>query len=536
MKADECDIVVEGGQEYVETEDGRYGLGLHFEEVKTQAFPTLASAQELMSRQEVIDLIESEDWNFGRAHFDDSYLTNQNGYGSCAGYAAASALTKARVLGGQERVNLSGDYAYSLVNRGRDNGSGLANNMRAMVKNGYASKETVPLGGIYPRKYNKAVADAEARRFRAHEPYALPDEQSFVNALATKKVSVHAIHVGRNWRRLDGDVLIGNKGVGNHSEHCDDIRYNRRKGRFEFRNGSSHKRPVLLDHLGRPPRVDLPPPPVLRRPRGPPRPAGRQPHGRRQRAAAGRGGDARLPVEQPLRLVRPLEGACRAPGPGVGNPADRRQRAGPRRAPLRAAGRRQVDYPRGLLVVRGDRAGRRPPAGMSLTEIIAAWLLADLLSGFGHWLEDTYCTAATPGIVGREICGPNLRHHTHQTEMLRGNFWRRNYTTFALAGVVVAIGGALGSPVVMLAGGFAALANETHAWAHRRPSHWLPRMLQEMGLVVSPQQHGKHHRPPHKVAYCTLSNLLNPVLDRLRVWRGLEQAIEKLTGRKPRSA
>ncbi|MEN1682176.1 MAG: hypothetical protein AAGJ46_21575 [Planctomycetota bacterium] len=253
MRADECDIIVDGGQEYVETEDGRYGLGLHFEEVKTQAFPTLASSQELMSRSEIIDLIESDEFKFGREHFDASYLTNQNGYGSCAGYAAASALTKARVMGGQERVDLSGDYAYSLVNRGRDNGSGLANNMRAMVRNGYASKETVPLGGIYPRKYNKAKADAEARRFRAHEPYALPDEQSFANALATRKPAVHAIHVGRNWRRLDGDVLIGNKGVGNHSEHCDDIRYNRRKGRFEFRNGSSHKRPWFWitweDHL-----------------------------------------------------------------------------------------------------------------------------------------------------------------------------------------------------------------------------------------------------------------------------------------------
>lgn len=245
MKADEADIVVSDGQEYVETEDGRYGLGLQFPDVKTQEFPTLATMTPLLSLDGIKRLVESSEFGFGEKHFDKTWLTNQNGYGSCASYAGSSALAKARVMGGQARVDLSGDYLYSLVNGGRDRGSMLDRNMRAMMAKGVASKSTVPLGGIYPRKYNKPKADAEARRFRGHELYAIPDEQSMATALALRIPVVHAIHVGRNWRRLDGDVLVGDSGVGNHSEHCDDIRYNPRQGRFEFRNGSSHNRPYF---------------------------------------------------------------------------------------------------------------------------------------------------------------------------------------------------------------------------------------------------------------------------------------------------
>lgn len=245
MKSDQADIIVVDGQEYVETEDGRYGLGLQFPGVKTQCFPTLATMTPLLSMDEIKRLVESSDFKFGRAHFDDSWLTNQNGFGSCAAYAGSSALAKSRVMGGQKRVDLSGDYLYSLTNGGRDRGSMLDDNMRAMMTRGVATKETVPLGGIYPRKYDKAKADAEAARFRGHELYAVPDEQSLATALALRIPVVIAIHVGSSWRKQNGDVLIGNSGPGNHSEHLDDIRYNRQAGRLEYREGSSHKRPYF---------------------------------------------------------------------------------------------------------------------------------------------------------------------------------------------------------------------------------------------------------------------------------------------------
>lgn len=242
MRQDEATAVIVDGLECVETEDGLYGLGLELPEVKTEEFPTLATGTPLLSPSDIKRIVQSAEWGFGRHWFDKTWLTNQNGHGSCASYAGASSASKRRVLDGQGREDLSGDYLYSLVNGGRDRGSALVKNMRKIMTNGVATKETVPLGDIYPNRYDKRKADAEARRFRGHELFSIPDEQSMATALVLRMPVVHAIHVGRNWRKLDGDVLRGDSGHGNHSEHCDDIRYNSREGRFEFRNGSSHNR------------------------------------------------------------------------------------------------------------------------------------------------------------------------------------------------------------------------------------------------------------------------------------------------------
>jgi hypothetical protein len=239
------EVVIENGQEFVELDEGRFGLGLQLPPVRTMIYPSLATFTPVLSMNEIRNVIESSEFEFGKDWFGEDWNTNQNGYGSCAAYAASSALAKARYLGGQDRVDLSGDYLYSLVNGGRDSGSMLDENMRAIMSKGVCKRETVPLGGIYRNKYDTAKADREALRFRAHEAYACPDEQSVATALALKMPVVIAIHVGRNWSRQDGDFLIGDSGPGNHSENLDDIRYNTRAGRFEFREQSSHKRPCF---------------------------------------------------------------------------------------------------------------------------------------------------------------------------------------------------------------------------------------------------------------------------------------------------
>lgn len=236
-----AEIVVNGGQEFVEFDGHAFGLGLQLPKQRTVAFPTLATMQPLLDQETIKKIIASEDFKFGDVYFDSSWITNQNGYGSCASYGGASALEKARVLGGQSRVSLSGDYLYSLVNGGRDRGSMLDDNMRALVNKGVCKRETVPLGGIYRSKYNTQKADAEARRFRGHELYATPDEQSVATALAMRIPVVIAIHVTGRWRSFDSDdILAPANGPGNHCEHLDDIKWSSTHGCFLFRKATSH--------------------------------------------------------------------------------------------------------------------------------------------------------------------------------------------------------------------------------------------------------------------------------------------------------
>ena len=54
------------------------------------------------------------------------------------------------------------------------------------------------------------------------------------------------------------------------------------------------------------------------------------------------------------------------------------------------------------------------------------------------------------------------------------------------------------------------------------------------GLILSPKEHWRHHAAPYDQRYCTVTGLLNPALDRLRVFRLAEGAIEGLARLRPR--
>lgn len=239
------EVINDGGNEFFVTDEGqRFCLGLN-PDMDPPRLTTLGrSLGSLPSRSELISLVESQEYQRnvgGLAHYDRTWTKNQNGWGKCASSAATYAIEKARHRGGQPRIELSDDYLYSLVNGGRDAGSTLGENLRAITQRGIATRRTVKEGQIYRRMYDNAKADREALRFRAHEGFATPSEQEVVAALVGGNPVVIAIHVGRNWRNFDRDgVLIGDRGPGNHSEHLDHVRYNRAKGRFEFREHSSH--------------------------------------------------------------------------------------------------------------------------------------------------------------------------------------------------------------------------------------------------------------------------------------------------------
>lgn len=237
-----CEIYNESGVDYCESDGGRYALGLNPDRYRHE-FRAMAESREVIGRSEAIKIVESADFGFGRHHFGPETTKDQNGYGKCASSAATYAVEKARHIRNQKPIALSDDYLYSLVNDGRDRGSTLGENMEAITSRGIATRATVGKGDIYRRKYNTSKADKEALRFRSWEAFVVNSEAEMITALINQIPVVVAIHVGRNWRRFDNDgVLIGDRGPGNHSEHCDDVRYNRRKERFEFRKHSSHSR------------------------------------------------------------------------------------------------------------------------------------------------------------------------------------------------------------------------------------------------------------------------------------------------------
>ena len=168
--------------------------------------------------------------------------------------------------------------------------------------------------------------------------------------------------------------------------------------------------------------------------------------------------------------------------------------------------------------------------------IVVCWWAADFLTGFFHWLEDTYCLEQMP-LIGGFICEPNIDHHIDPQLMVRaGNFFSRNILQWSLCGATFAalwlIGfGNIYSFLTLL---FASFGNEVHRWNHMSRTGPVIAFIKETGLIQSQRQHSLHHKPPHTSYYCVLSSQLNPVLERTSFWRGLERVVEFVTGIGPK--
>jgi len=84
-----------------------------------------AAGGPMFTMEEIIEAITDSFWVKAEEVFGDVWIKDQNGRGSCASYAGASALERARARRGLVFVELSGDALYAAVNRGVDQGSGL---------------------------------------------------------------------------------------------------------------------------------------------------------------------------------------------------------------------------------------------------------------------------------------------------------------------------------------------------------------------------------------------------------------------------
>lgn len=198
------------------------GTGLLVPTSLMTSFPLYETSGPMMSLDDIIAVAKQRP-KFGRGFFDKTWIKNQRHYGSCQGFASAAAVSRARKRRGLDRVDLSGAYAYSLVNGGQDRGSMLEDGMVACQR-GYATEATVPWNKVFRSSYNTSVADAEAARFKAFEVYAASTEIELFSGLAAGFDAVVAVHADNGFMRLDGrGVAGGGNGPGNHAVGADDL-------------------------------------------------------------------------------------------------------------------------------------------------------------------------------------------------------------------------------------------------------------------------------------------------------------------------
>jgi ubiquitin-conjugating enzyme E2 variant len=167
------------------------------------------------------------------------------------------------------------------------------------------------------------------------------------------------------------------------------------------------------------------------------------------------------------------------------------------------------------------------------------WALGDFVTGTLHWAADTYGTEKTP-ILGQSIIKPFRSHHhyprdicSHNLVVTVGNscliavpalaaclyvLWSYEASRFVTLIIFM---------VVMLALVTVA-TNLFHKFAHQENPSGTIRWLQRKGIILSPAHHELHHVSPFDTHYCITNGWLNPTLQKLKFFRGLEHSLSKL--------
>lgn len=158
---------------------------------------------------------------------------------------------------------------------------------------------------------------------------------------------------------------------------------------------------------------------------------------------------------------------------------------------------------------------------------IGVVLFADFITGLVHWMEDSYWSPETP-ILGKWLVIPNIAHHENGQDFLKKS-WLASSWDLLLAGIAVIFIAFCANRLTWEVALFVSIiinANQIHKWAHMTRYANKPKIigfLQKLYILQRTDHHGRHHRKPNNTHYCTVTNVLNPVLDKLRFWRGLEK-------------
>lgn len=158
----------------------------------------------------------------------------------------------------------------------------------------------------------------------------------------------------------------------------------------------------------------------------------------------------------------------------------------------------------------------------------AALWTADFITGFFHWVEDTYCLDKYP-IVGELACSHNLDHHIDSQLMVRtGTFISRNYLQWLLAVIAITFYTFMGwaNPFTITVTILASFGNEVHRWNHMSKTSKFVSFMKNTGVIQNQKQHSLHHKKPYIQNYCILTSQVNPILETVNFWRNLEKLIQ----------
>ena len=164
-----------------------------------------------------------------------------------------------------------------------------------------------------------------------------------------------------------------------------------------------------------------------------------------------------------------------------------------------------------------------------IVSAVGCLFAVDFITGVIHWAEDTWTALGRSKLLDAYVVRDNIEHHRKPGAIRGGTYWETNRVCIALAFAIACLLLLFGVhawaayAIVVLA----SQSNQVHKWSHCANPPRAVAWLQRFGILQSPAHHAEHHKRPYAKRYCTATNFLNPVLDGVCFWRGLEWLIER---------
>jgi len=180
---------------------------------------------------------------------------------------------------------------------------------------------------------------------------------------------------------------------------------------------------------------------------------------------------------------------------------------------------------------------------MAPLALVVGYLGADFISGFFHWLFDTWGRPETP-ILGRTLVRSFREHHVDPLSITRHDFVETNGSNMLAGAALTALGFALrggdrGADLLacclLFTALFLAMTGQIHKWAHMEEPPAVVRLLQRSRILLSKEAHAPHHAAPFVRSYCITCGWLNGTLSFLHFFRALEGVVTAATGALPRA-
>lgn len=181
--------------------------------------------------------------------------------------------------------------------------------------------------------------------------------------------------------------------------------------------------------------------------------------------------------------------------------------------------------------------------------VMAGYLMADFISGFVHWLADTW-GHTNMRFIGNSLIRPFREHHVDPKAITRHDFIETNGNNCLISlwvgaicifmpldwagfeAVLLFVMVSLGSMIFWVM-----MTNQFHKWSHENEDELPPlvRKLQKWHLILPVRHHGIHHTAPFDKYYCITTGWLNWPLTKIQFFKNLEKLVTLTTGVIPRA-